>query len=80
MEKFRSSTSASNPFAAAPAAAAAEETPNILDLFGVAPPVNTAPAPAPAPVQPQQQTASAASDDLLQLTGNPFANMLNGEN
>ena len=80
MEKFRSSTSASNPFAAAPAQAAAEETPNILDLFGVAPPVNTAPAPAPAPVQPQQQTASAASDDLLQLTGNPFANMLNGEN
>ena len=78
MEKFRSSTSASNPFAAAPALAAAEETPNILDLFGVAAPVNSAPA--PAPVQPQQPTASAASDDLLQLTGNPFANMLNGEN
>ena len=78
MEKFRSSTSASNPFAAAPAQAAAEETPNILDLFGVAAPVNSAPAPAPA--QPQQTTASAASDDLLQLTGNPFANMLNGEN
>jgi len=75
MEKFRSSTSASNPFAAAPAQAAAEETPNILDLFGVAAPVNSAPAPAPA--QPQQTTASAASDDLLQLTGNPFANMLN---
>merc|ERR1719266_2274440 len=75
MEKFRSTTSASNPFAAAPAQAGAEETPNILDLFGVAPPVNTAPAPAPA--QPQQPTASAASDDLLQLTGNPFANMLN---
>lgn len=75
MEKFRSSTSASNPFAAAPALAAAEETPNILDLFGVAAPVNSAPA--PAAVQPQQPTASAASDDLLQLTGNPFANMLN---
>ena len=78
MEKFRSTTSASNPFAAAPAPAGAEETPNILDLFGVAAPVNSAPAPAPA--QPQQPTASAASDDLLQLTGNPFANMLNGEN
>jgi hypothetical protein len=37
MEKFRSTASASNPFAASAAAApepAKEETPNILDLFG----------------------------------------------
>ena len=67
MEKFRSSTSASNPFAAAPALAAAEETPNILDLFGV-----SADGAAPAP-------GGATSDDLLQLSGNPFANMLNGK-
>ncbi len=33
MEKFRSTASASNPFAAPPAPEA-EETPNILDLFG----------------------------------------------
>merc|ERR1719397_2426805 len=72
MEKFRSGASASNPFAAAPAGEKTEETPNILDLFGVASSgpaqsVNSAPA----------QTAAVASDDLLQLTGNPFANMLN---
>ena len=74
MEKFRSSASASNPFAAAPAGGGAEETPNILDLFGVeAPPAGSA-APAPAAT-----AAAAASDDLLQLSGNPFANMLNGE-
>ena len=34
MAKFRSTASASNPFAAAPERAPAEETPNILDLFG----------------------------------------------
>ena len=74
MEKFRSTAGASNPFAAAPAGGGAEETPNILDLFGVeAPPAGSA-APAPAPT-----AAAAASDDLLQLSGNPFANMLNGE-
>ena len=43
MEKFRSTASASNPFAAAAAAAAPEpvkeETPNILDLFGKSSPV-----------------------------------------
>ena len=33
MEKFRSTASASNPFAAPPAPEP-EETPNILDLFG----------------------------------------------
>merc|ERR1719323_1704126 len=71
MEKFRSGASASNPFAAAPAAGA-EETPNILDLFGVAaPPAGAAPAAQP------PAPAGATSDDLLQLSGNPFANMLN---
>ena len=68
MEKFRAGASASNPFAAAPAPGA-EETPNILDLFGVSADGGAAAAPAP---------AGATSDDLLQLSGNPFANMLNG--
>ena len=78
MEKFRSGASASNPFAAAPAGEKAEETPNILDLFGVASPAPAAGSVSqPPPAQAQQSTA--ASDDLLQLTGNPFANMLNGE-
>jgi len=78
MEKFRENASDKNPFAAAPAAAA-EETPNILDLFGVAAPTGAAPAweassdPAPAPTG----ASDKASDDLLQLAGNPFANMLN---
>jgi len=78
MEKFRASASTSNPFAAAPPAGA-EEAPNILDLFGVAaPPAGAAAAAAPPPAAaaaPPQ--AAAASDDLLQLSGNPFANMLN---
>ena len=73
MEKFRASASASNPFAAAPAGGA-EETPNILDLFGVAAPAGGAAAPAPAAAP---SAGGAASDDLLQLSGNPFANMLN---
>ena len=80
MEKFRASASTSNPFAAAPPAGA-EEAPNILDLFGVAaPPAGAAAAAAPPPAAaaaPPQ--AAAASDDLLQLSGNPFANMLNGK-
>ena len=76
MEKFRASASTSNPFAAAPAGGA-EETPNILDLFGVQAPAGGAAAPAPAAAAPSG--GGAASDDLLQLSGNPFANMLNGE-
>ena len=66
MEKFRAVAPASNPFASGPAPAS-EETPNILDLFGV-----SAEGAAPAP-------GGATSDDLLQLSGNPFANMLNGK-
>ena len=77
MEKFRSGASASNPFAAAPAGEKSEETPNILDLFGVASPAQAQPA---VSQQAPAQTQAATSDDLLQLTGNPFANMLNGEN
>merc|ERR1712032_1475728 len=64
-EKFRENAPTSNPFAAAPDSGP-EETPNILDLFGVG--------------GGQADTAPAApSDDLLQLQGNPFANMMNGE-
>eukprot|EP00088_Acartia_fossae_P034121 TRINITY_DN349_c0_g1_i5.p1 TRINITY_DN349_c0_g1~~TRINITY_DN349_c0_g1_i5.p1 ORF type:complete len:841 (-),score=235.56 TRINITY_DN349_c0_g1_i5:1003-3525(-) len=63
------------------AAAQPEETPNILDLFGVAAPTTTT-APAAAAAPPPMAASSAvdsskASDDLLQLSGNPFANMLN---
>lgn len=78
MEKFRENASTHNPFAAAPAAAS-EETPNILDLFGVAAPAGGAPAPAwEAPANPAPAAGTdKASDDLLQLAGNPFANMLN---
>lgn len=66
MEKFRETATASNPFAAAPESLA-EETPNILDLFGVpsGPPNN------------EIQQPGAPSNDLLQLQGNPFANMMN---
>merc|ERR1719422_1570700 len=58
MEKFRSTAGASNPFAAAPAPSS-EETPNILDLFGVAAPAGGSAAPAIAPA-----SSTAASDDL----------------
>lgn len=77
MEKFKTSAAATNPFAAAPDSSA-EETPNILDLFGCAAPAQPA-APAPVPAATISPVdAGKASDDLLQLAGNPFANMLNG--
>jgi len=80
MEKFRSTASASNPFAAQPEPSQ-EQTPNILDLFGVAAPTNGSGAPAasaaPAAMTASDLAAAKASDDLLQLSGNPFANMLN---
>jgi len=79
MEKFKESAGANNPFAAAPEPKAEEETPNILDLFGVAAPApgatNGTPLPPAAP--PVSTPGDKASDDLLQLQGNPFANMLN---
>lgn len=71
MEKFRESAGTNNPFAAA-AEPAAEETPNILDLFGVAAPAVSA----AEPFAPASQNPDKASDDLLQLQGNPFSNML----
>jgi hypothetical protein len=83
MEKFRNSATATNPFAAAPESKEEkDETPNILDLFGCAAPPPTA-APVVSPAAPAAATSPAnnagkASDDLLQLAGNPFANMLNG--
>jgi len=80
MEKFRENASASNPFAAAPPAAS-EETPNILDLFGVPAPATATAAPAWEAAAPSTAaptvSSEKASDDLLQLAGNPFANMLN---
>merc|ERR1719153_1143247 len=60
MEKFRENASTHNPFAAAPAAPA-EETPNILDLFGVAAPAGGA---VPAAMEKFRENAS---------THNPFA-------
>lgn len=77
MEKFRSTASASNPFAAQPESSQ-EQTPNILDLFGVAAPTNSSAAPDFSAAPSASDLAAAkASDDLLQLSGNPFANMLN---
>jgi len=63
MEKFRENAPTSNPFAAAPDSGP-EETPNILDLFGVG-------------GGQADAVPAAPSDDLLQLQGNPFANMMN---
>ena len=59
MEKFRSTAGASNPFAAAPAPSS-EETPNILDLFGVAAPAGGSAAPAIAPASSTAATVSRA--------------------
>jgi len=74
MEKFKESAGTNNPFAAAPETKAEEETPNILDLFGVAAPPASSMA---EPIPPASNQTEKASDDLLQLQGNPFANMLN---
>ena len=75
---------ATNPFAAAesaaaPAAAAGgDNTPNILDLFGMPDGGNPAPAAAaPAPAAASNSSSNKTSDDLLQLSGNPFASVLN---
>ena len=80
----REKAPASNPFAAAPEPGP-EETPNILDLFGVGGGGAVADAVGSQITQtvnyPQSitQAPAAPSDDLLQLQGNPFANMMNGE-
>ena len=76
-----------NPFAAAPEPAASDSnTPNILDLFGVpeggatgasaASTTTTAP-PSAAAAAAAVGGSEKASDDLLQLAGNPFASVLN---
>jgi len=78
MEKFRDNASASNPFDTAPAATT-EETQNILDLFGVSASTSSPSWNATVTAPPINTTSGSdkASDDLLQLAGNPFANMLN---
>lgn len=92
MAKIKEHHRATNPFAAAaesaalqPAAApsggvATSNTPNILDLFGVP---ESAAAAAAATMTIGQHTngtagagANKASDDLLQLAGNPFASVM----
>jgi len=73
MKQFKENSKATNPFAAAPEPAASDSgTPNILDLFGV-----SGPAAATAPVPSAAPPSDKASDDLLQLAGNPFASVLN---
>jgi len=67
-----------NPFAAAPEPAGADNgTPNILDLFGVSGPAPGAAAAPPTVTSAPGGADGRASDDLLQLAGNPFASVLN---
>ena len=72
-----------NPFATAPEPASSENnTPNILDLFGIpdggVPAGGSGASAAAAPASQASGGASdKASDDLLQLAGNPFASVLN---
>merc|ERR1719474_2350616 len=61
MEKFRENASASNPFAAAPPAAS-EETPNILDLFGVPAPATATAAPAWEAAAPSTAAPAVSSE------------------
>jgi len=83
MKQFKEKKGGTNPFATAPEPASSENnTPNILDLFGI--PDGGVPAGgsgASAAVAPASQASGGASDkasdDLLQLAGNPFASVLN---
>jgi hypothetical protein len=83
MKQFKEKKGGTNPFATAPEPASSENnTPNILDLFGI--PDGGVPAGgsgASATVVPASQASGGASDkasdDLLQLAGNPFASVLN---
>ncbi|XP_059083085.1 phosphatidylinositol-binding clathrin assembly protein LAP-like isoform X3 [Tigriopus californicus] len=68
-----------NPFAQAESqggSGGGEETPNILDLFGVSGAEASA-----AAVQSNESSSdpSKASDDLLQLAGNPFASVMSNQ-
>lgn len=82
-QNFQEKKGGTNPFATAPEPASSENnTPNILDLFGI--PDGGAPAGgsgASATAAPASQASGGASDkasdDLLQLAGNPFASVLN---
>lgn len=84
MKQFKVNEKATNPFAAPePNASADSNTPNILDLFGVsgsqAASAASAASASTAPAAASSGGASGdkASDDLLQLAGNPFASVLN---
>jgi len=71
MKQFKEKKGGTNPFATAPEPASSENnTPNILDLFGI--PEGGVPA-----SQASGGASDKASDDLLQLAGNPFASVLN---
>jgi hypothetical protein len=54
-------------------------TPNILDLFGMSETAGAAPTSAAA-APATSSFNNKASDDLLQLAGNPFASVLNASN
>merc|ERR1711962_1625257 len=87
MKQFKEKKGGTNPFAAAPEPAASDSnTPNILDLFGVpeggaagasAASTTTAAPPSAAAAAAAAGGSEKASDDLLQLAGNPFASVLN---
>jgi len=83
MKQFKEKKGGTNPFATAPEPASSENnTPNILDLFGIpdggAPAGGNGASAAAAPASQASGGASdKASDDLLQLAGNPFASVLN---
>jgi len=82
MKQFKEKK-ATNPFAAEPELAASDSnTPNILDLFGVpdggpAGAAATSAAPTTTAAPAGAAGSEKASDDLLQLAGNPFASVLN---
>jgi len=83
MKQFKEKKGGTNPFATAPEPASSENnTPNILDLFGIpdggVPAGGSGASAAAAPASQASGGASdKASDDLLQLAGNPFASVLN---
>jgi len=73
MKQFKEKKGGTNPFATAPEPASSENnTPNILDLFGI--PDGGVPAGGSGA---SGGASDKASDDLLQLAGNPFASVLN---
>lgn len=76
MKQFKEKKGGTNPFASAPEPASSENnTPNILDLFGI--PDGGVPAGGSGASAAAAPASDKASDDLLQLAGNPFASVLN---